>query len=157
MGHLSPIRRGHAALRRGRTSLPNQVYLVTFTTHLRQSVFTDDACACAMSRAVTDPRLWPSSELLAWVLMPDHWHGLLALGERDYLPSLVQRVKTNTARHVRQVDPTIERVWSKAYHDRALRAEDDIVVAARYVVMNPVRAGLVQRVGQYPYWNAIWL
>ncbi|MDX1550702.1 MAG: transposase, partial [Lysobacter spongiicola] len=154
---LSPVRRGHAALRRGRTSLPNQIYLVTFTTHLRHPVFTDDARACAMSRAVTDPRLWASSELLAWVLMPDHWHGLLALGERDYLPSLVQRVKTNTARHVRQAAPGIERVWSKAYHDRALRAEDDIVVAARYVVMNPVRAGLVQRVGQYPYWNAIWL
>jgi hypothetical protein len=28
---------------------------------------------------------------------------------------------------------------------------------ARYVVANPVRAGLVQRVGQYPHWDAIWL
>jgi hypothetical protein len=28
---------------------------------------------------------------------------------------------------------------------------------ARYVVMNPVRAGLVSRVGDYPFWDAAWI
>jgi len=28
---------------------------------------------------------------------------------------------------------------------------------ARYIVMNPKRAGLVERVGDYPHWDAIWL
>ena|SRR5690242_2443060 len=43
------------------------------------------------------------------------------------------------------------------YHDRALRREEDVVATARYVVMNPVRAGLVSRIGDYPHWNAIWV
>jgi hypothetical protein len=28
---------------------------------------------------------------------------------------------------------------------------------ARYIVANPLRAGLVSRVGHYPFWNAVWL
>jgi len=157
MGKPSPVRRGHAALRRGRVSVTNQVYLVTFTTHQRAPLFSDPDCAMSMARASNDRRLWTSSELLAWVLMPDHWHGLLVLGERDYLPSLVQRLKANTGRHVRQVDARVGRVWGAGYHDRALRAEEQLLDAARYVVMNPVRAGMVTRVGDYPYWDAKWL
>jgi hypothetical protein len=30
-------------------------------------------------------------------------------------------------------------------------------VAARYLVANPLRPGLVERIGDYPYWNAVWL
>lgn len=157
MGKLSPVRRGHAALRRGRVSLPNRVYLVTFTAHQRAPLFSDPDCAMSMARASIDRRLWTSSKLLAWVLMPDHWHGLIELGERDYLPSLVQRLKANTGRHVRQVDARVGRVWGSGYHDRALRAEEQLLDVARYVVMNPVRAGLVRRVGDYPFWDAVWL
>ncbi|MBB5859537.1 hypothetical protein GGR69_001194 [Xanthomonas arboricola] len=28
---------------------------------------------------------------------------------------------------------------------------------ARYLIANPLRAGLVARVGDYPFWDAIWL
>jgi len=28
---------------------------------------------------------------------------------------------------------------------------------ARYIVANPIRAGLVDNIGQYPYWDAVWL
>ncbi|MFV3290267.1 transposase, partial [Pseudomonas sp. NY11955] len=28
---------------------------------------------------------------------------------------------------------------------------------ARYIVANPIRAGLVSRVGDYPHWDAVWL
>jgi putative transposase len=28
---------------------------------------------------------------------------------------------------------------------------------ARYIVANPLRAGLVERLGDYPHWDAVWL
>lgn len=28
---------------------------------------------------------------------------------------------------------------------------------ARYIITNPVRAGLVRRVGDYPLWDVVWL
>jgi hypothetical protein len=48
-------------------------------------------------------------------------------------------------------------VWERAYHDHALRREEDVVGLARYIVANPIRAGLATRVCDYPFWNAVWL
>ena len=43
------------------------------------------------------------------------------------------------------------------HHDRALRRDEDLLAVARYIVANPLRAGLVRRVGDYPLWDAVWL
>ena len=48
-------------------------------------------------------------------------------------------------------------VWASGFHDRALRQDDDVRRAARYLIENPVRAGLAPCVGMYPFWNALWL
>jgi len=48
-------------------------------------------------------------------------------------------------------------VWQRGFHDHAVRREEDLQALARYVVANPVRAGLVQRTGLYPHWDAIWV
>ena len=148
---------GSAALRRGRTSITGQHYLVTFTTARRMPHFADADVAMCAARVVEDARLWTDARLLAWVLMPDHWHGLIELGARDDLSGLMQRLKANTARCVRAAHPAIRRVWEKGYHDHALRTEESLADAARYLVMNPVRAGLVGRVGDYPFWDAVWV
>ncbi|MFA6232361.1 MAG: hypothetical protein WC617_19640 [Rhodanobacter sp.] len=48
--------------------------------------------------------------------------------------------------------------WERSFHDHApLRADEDITCVARYLVANPVRAGLADGVLAYPYWNAVWL
>ena len=156
MSNMQRIKPGHAALRRGRSSVPRQVYLVTFTTADRASHFSDDEAAMAASRAIEDPRLWTHSSLEAWVLMPDHWHGLIALGDEE-LSTVVQKLKTNVARRVREARPDISKVWAIGFHDHALRAEEAVVDSARYLIRNPVERGLVRRIGDYPYWNAVWI
>ena len=89
--------------------------------------------------------------------MPDHLHALLQIGETDPLSAVVGRIKSRSATAVRRVAAMPIDVWFQGFHDRALRREDDIRGAARYIVANPVRAGLVQRCQDYPFWDAIWL
>jgi putative transposase len=148
---------GHRALRRGRVSMTGQAYLVTFTTFDRIRWFADVHAARCASRSLADARGWRDSKLLAWVLMPDHWHGLVSLGDGDSLPGLINRIKSHSARIVRSECGMQERVWADGFHDHALRSEEDLVDVARYIVLNPFRAGLVGRIGDYPYWDAIWL
>ena len=148
---------GHARLRIGRHSLNDQIYLVTFTTADRTPCFGDWDVAAEACRVMSAAPSWQRSRLLAWVLMPDHWHGLVELGGFDSLPACMGRLKGRSARMLRQAHPGVGAVWAPAYHDRALQAEEQLVDAARYVVMNPVRAGLVRRVGDYPYWDAVWV
>jgi REP element-mobilizing transposase RayT len=46
-------------------------------------------------------------------------------------------------------------LWQKGFHDRAIRTEADLPAIGRYIVTNPVRAGLVSRVGAYPHRDAV--
>ncbi|MEW2970339.1 transposase, partial [Pseudomonas aeruginosa] len=39
----------------------------------------------------------------------------------------------------------------------ALRKDEDVRVAARYIIANPIRAGLVRKAGEYPHWDCVWL
>ena len=93
----------------------------------------------------------------AWVLMPDHAHWLLQLGEVEGLEALVSRLKGVSARQVNAALSRHGAVWQKGFHDRALRSDEDMQVVARYIVANPLRSGLAKRIGDYPYWNAVWL
>ncbi|MGV8941941.1 MAG: REP-associated tyrosine transposase [Lysobacter sp.] len=157
MGTFSEARRGHAALSSVRVSLARPVYLVTFTTAERRRHFADWDVAAPACRAMASPLQWQRSRLLAWVLMPDHWHGLVALGEFDELSACVGRLKGRSSRLLREADPAAGAVWASAFYDHAIGDERAMIQAARYLVMNPVRAGLVRRVGDYPFWDARWL
>ena len=148
---------GYRSLRRGRASERGQVYLVTFVTFERRVLFSDHIAARCMCRALVDLRSWRTSKLLAWVLMPDHWHGLVELGDADCLERLVNRLKSHSSRRVRLECGIDGRIWADGFHDRAMRYDDNLPAAARYIVLNPVRAGLVERVMDHPYWNAVWV
>ncbi len=148
---------GHAALRKGRVSMASGIYLVTATTIERIKVFENFHAACAASRCFEDRGVLGDAAMLAWVLMPDHAHWLIELGEHDALSVVVNRIKSASARHASRVLERNGVLWSKGFHDHALRAEEDLPGTARYVVANPLRAELVKSLGDYPFWNAIWL
>ena len=97
--------------------------------------------------------LWLPNRCLCWVLMPDHWHGLIELGEGKSLSSTMQRVKGVTARLVKQSCAFEGSLWDKGFHDHALRRDESVEKVARYIVANPVRAGLVENPIDYPYWD----
>jgi REP element-mobilizing transposase RayT len=146
---------GYRELRAGRRSINGQCYLITFHTVGRRRLFADNGVAMIACRAMTAARAWPASTLMAWVLMPDHWHGLMELGDES-LSVCIGRLKAVSSRQLRHCGLAAA-VWAPGFHDRALRESDNVVAAARYVVMNPVRAGLASRAGRYPFWDVAWL
>ena len=154
---IERLERGHRALRRGRRSIANQPYLVTFATYRRVCLFQDTQLAMAVAPSIVDARTWRSSALLAWVLMPDHWHGLIQLGDGEHLSDTLRRLKGNSARVARQAAPTIKQVWARGFHDRALRGDESLQAAARYLGLNPIRAGIVSSPGAYAFWDAGWI
>jgi REP element-mobilizing transposase RayT len=143
-------------LRIGRFSEPGRTYLLTTTVQGREPLFRELALGrlvIAELRAAHEQG-WVSS--LAWVVMPDHLHWLVRL-EGHSLDTLMRRIKSNSARLINRRLGRQGPLWQGGYHDRALRRDEDLRVAARYVVANPLRAGLVERVGDYPLWDAIWV
>lgn len=147
----------NSALRKGRVSLPGQIYIITTVVHRRQPVFSRFSVARAAVRGFTRADLLTDTRLLAWVLMPDHVHWLIQLSASDNLPSLVNRLKSASARAANRVLERDGTLWMPAFHDRAVRREEDLRAAARYLVANPLRAGLVTQIGDYPFWDAVWI
>ena len=148
--------KGSHHLRKGRYSESGRIYLVTSTTHNRIPLFHDFELACAAIGAFTSAQALQDTRLLCWVLMPDHAHWLIQLDEGN-LSKTVQRMKSLAARSVNQATKNQGSIWQTSFHDHALRKEEDIRGIARYIVANPLRAGLVNQVGDYPFWDAIWI
>ena len=143
-------------LRKGRHSQRGNLYLLTTATSDRHSVFSDFALGRLVVAELKSAQLDGWVQSLAWVLMPDHLHWLIELGDSS-LDELMRRVKTNSARVINRQRSSSGPLWQAGYHDRALRQEEDVQAVARYVAANPLRAGLVARLGDYPLWDAIWL
>lgn len=88
--------------------------------------------------------------------MPDHLHAIVQLGKTESLAVLIKRVKCVTAGIANAIDRRHGPVWMSGYHDRALRSDENLLAAARYLLGNPVRAGLVRQVADYPHWGCAW-
>ena len=145
------------SLRTGRYSERGRIYLVTTVTAGRAPLFADFRVARAVVQVLRRSDEAGACRTLAYVLMPDHLHWLVELVEGD-LSRVAGQFKASAAAAVnRELGTAKVRRWQRGFHDRALRREDDLVDLARYVVANPIRAGLVTRVGEYPHWDAVWL
>ncbi|SMQ22578.1 REP element-mobilizing transposase RayT [Pseudomonas helmanticensis] len=151
-----PVAAKACGLRKGRYSEVGHIYLLTAVVHERQSVFSDwklGRLLVEQMRAANDEGMVKS---LAFVVMPDHLHWLVEL-RRGTLAALMCRVKSRSCRSINLKRNSQGRLWQRGYHERALRREENLKSVARYIVMNPLRAGLVQRLGDYPLWDAVWI
>jgi len=147
---------GTSASRRGRHTQKNGIYFITAITDQRIPWFQELSFAQIMCRILASPAGLADAENLCWVVMPDHVHLLVRIGETP-LQKVLNRLKSRSARLLNLEIGRTGRFWDPGFHDHALRREESIVDVARYIVANPIRAGLVRRYGDYPYWNAVWL
>lgn len=138
-------------LRKGRFFESNHIYHVTTVTRDRIPYFSDFQRARQLITTLRTHHNHGLVESLAFVVMPDHLHWLFKLGEQQTLSQVVAVVKSVSSHHERQA------LWQGGFHDRAVRREENIAVLARYIVANPLRAGLVTCIGDYPHWDAVWL
>ncbi|MGH8106055.1 MAG: transposase, partial [Arenimonas sp.] len=81
---------------------------------------------------------------------------LVQLNSQEPLTMVIQRFKAHLTRSFNLKFQTSQTLWQPGFHDHALRSESDLLEVARYIVMNPIRAKLCKRVGDYPFWNAVW-
>jgi REP element-mobilizing transposase RayT len=82
--------------------------------------------------------------------MPDHLHLLLEgrFTTSDFRSTMtLLRQRTAIAFHkYHRLTP-----WQHGYYERVLRADEETEIVAGYIVANPVRAGLVNRIEDYPF------
>jgi putative transposase len=125
-------------------------YYLTFCTFERQSLFTHsrdvEIVRSQIVRACTDLGF----ALVAYCFMPDHLH-MLVEGTLDVSDcrKFIHRAKQLSAYQYKK--PTGQRLWQRYEFERTLRDTEATTTVIRYIVENPVRAGLVKSPGDYPF------
>lgn len=92
-------------------------------------------------------------ELLAWVIMPNHFHAALVIGDTP-LARIAQNWKSIVAVKANQVLRRTGRFWQPEYWDRYMRDEEQTRKAIRYIENNPVKAKLCRAPEDWPFSSA---
>ena len=142
----------HRGTRQQRDS--RRIYLISFITIKRARLFDELLLARMVVRHLKKQE---HANTLAYVVMPDHVHWLLQITGDSSLESVVRSAKTDSARSINTFYGRTGRVWQEGFHNHRVRRGDDLKYIARYLVSNPVRAGLAKSVREYAHWDAIWL
>ncbi|MES2669047.1 MAG: transposase [Pseudomonadota bacterium] len=95
-------------------------------------------------------------ESLAWVLMPDHLHWLFCLRSSG-LSAVVQKMECRSANSINRALNRQGIVWQAGFYDRRVDSEESLHRQARYMIENPLRAGIVSSIEEYPYWWCAWV
>ena len=91
--------------------------------------------------------------LHAWVVMPNHVH-LLVTPQVD-VPGLLRRLKGASARESNKLLGQMGRpLWQDESYDRLVRSAEEFRRIEKYVLQNPVRAGLARSAEEYQ-WSSI--
>ena len=146
----------YADLRKGRVSLRGQSYILTTVTAERRPFFADLYVARDVVSSLRAHDARGDTRTFAFVIMPDHVHWLVQLAGNTSLTAIMKRFKGATAHHVNSLLGRSGAVWQPSFHDHAVRDDECLASAARYVIMNPVRAGLVEHIGDYALWDSVY-
>lgn len=135
--------KGHAALRRGRVSLNDASYFLTFCTDRRAVGLATGVVVAAILREAKESSLgW---RLRSAVVMPDHAHLIVDLAAGKTLPEVVRSFKGRSSVLLR--DRGLK--WQRGYYDHRLRTAEDLLPVFLYVFLNPYRAGLCKTDGTW--------
>jgi putative transposase len=143
------------------------VYFVTICTQERRPVLASvDTTGHALTRIgqvvarcwLALPRHFPNVALDAWVVMPDHLHGILVLSNGEASPSpprpsqrpngtrphslnaIIQNFKSISTRKVNQLNGTPGvQMWQRDYYERIIRDERAFASIRRYIENNPAK------------------
>lgn len=89
-------------------------------------------------------------EVWAWCLMPNHVHLILVPPDPDGLRRALAPTHRRYAGHVHAREKRTGHFWQGRYGAVAMD-EAHLLHAVRYVCLNPVRAGLAERAGDWPW------
>lgn len=103
------------------------------------------------------PQRFPRVTLDAFVIMPNHVHGIIRLSgdpqsankcehgrargtQPGSLPAIVQRFKSLSTQLINKANNTPgQRFWQEDYYEHVVRDDDDMERIRRYIAANPLR------------------
>lgn len=139
----------------------NGAYFVTICTQGRQCLFGNimdekmvlNNAGEIVKSVVNDlPNHYTHVELAQYVIMPNHFHGIVVLTDnvraglkpaptkRHGLPEIVRGLKTFSSRRINQLRHTPgAKLWQRNYYEHIIRNDNDLQQIKQYIIINPAQ------------------
>jgi putative transposase len=125
-------------------------YSLRFCTNGRRPVFITEAPVTLVLAQILRASTERSFAVIAYCFMPNHLHLLVeGTDAASDLKRFVVSLKQYSGFLYAQRFGT--RLWQRYGFERVLRDREPTFVVARYILENPVRAGLAKQVAAYPF------
>ena len=125
-----------------------RIVFLTVCSDKRKKIFCDNTIHDLLVRSWQQADAWVVGR---YILMPDHIHLFCSPVGLEY-PTLKTWIGYWKSLSARQwPDPNVGKVWQRDFWDTQLRKGESYTEKWNYVVGNPVRAGLVENAGKWPY------
>jgi putative transposase len=125
-------------------------YSLTFCTHERRTLFVDSAVVELVTKNLLRAATEQQFAVTAYCFMPDHVHVLIeGLSEDSDCKQFIKRFKQYAGYYYSQARR--DTLWQRYGFEHVLRDDEVTLTVARYILANPVRAGLVRTVQEYPF------
>lgn len=134
----------------------NNIYFITIITKNRIAYFgkieNDRSILNDFGKIVYDcwmeiPIHFNEIELLEFIVMPNHLHGLLevrnrhacSLQKRQYqlIPSVIGSFKAAVSKKIKMTESAFQ--WHKSFYDHIIRDEKDLLRIQEYINFNPLK------------------
>jgi putative transposase len=111
---------------------------VTAVTAERRRLFQVTDTAALLQRTIFDDRSKGRFLLHAFVIMPDHFHALIAPAADVSLEKAMQFIKGGFSFRLKdKLD-----VWMRSFNESQIMSAEKFVSCVRYIEENPIRRGL---------------
>jgi putative transposase len=131
-------------------------YFITIRSHSFERHFVHDEVVAKVIGFLKSTANQEGFSVWAYCFMPDHAH-LLVEGKHSNadMKHLVALFKQKSGYWFKSIYGV--KLWAPNYHEHVLRNDEATVAVARYIVQNPVRKGIVDDCGNYPYSGSLEL
>jgi putative transposase len=139
-----------------RVVLPGHPHHIVQRGHNRQMVF---AHADDFARYLDDLRELKNVfdvKVFAFCLMTNHVHLLLAPSSTEGLAKLMKTLAARMTRYRNKLEGRSGTLWESRYKSSVVQSDRYLLACCRYIELNPVRAGMVERVEDYR-WSSFGL
>ena len=138
--HPPPVERHHRSI----------ILFVTVCTHQRRKILSNEKVHAALLQAWNEADHWHVGR---YVIMPDHLHLFCSPARHDAVN--VSKWAVYWKRLVSQQCNELQPMWQRDCWDTQLRPNDSYREKWEYVCNNPVRAGLVNGLDEWPFQGVV--
>ncbi len=143
--------------RTARASQAGYAYHVLNRGNARASVFHKPADYDAFIELMAEASLRTSMRILAFCLMPNHFHLALWPHEDGDLSRWMHWLLTTHVRRYLRHYHSSGHIWQGRFKAFPIEENEHLLTVLRYIERNPLRAGLVDRAEVWPWSSLRWL